>query len=294
MVIAVASGKGGTGKTTVATNLALALSCTHQVQYLDCDVEEPNAHIFLKPHLETSEPVEIPVPKVNEERCHHCGLCADICPLHALAVFKDQVLFFPELCHGCGACSALCPMQAITEVGRPIGVVETGVADGLEDRGEIGFAHGYLNVGEAFSPPVVKAVRKKAAAPLVILDVAPGTSCPVVEALKGADFCLLVTEETPFGVHDLELITQVVKKLGIPAGVVINRVDMRPPGRLPELVSFCKSEGLPILMEIPDSRYVAELYSRGEPLVKASPEWSGKFEGLYAKMQRQMGLPCGK
>lgn len=294
MVIGVASGKGGTGKTTVATNLALALSHTHQIQFLDCDVDEPNAHIFLKPRLESSEPVKIPVPQVNEDLCDHCGLCAEVCSLHALAVLKDRVLVFAELCHGCGACSALCPMQAITEVGRPIGIVETGVADGPEGQNEIAFAHGYLNVGEAFGPPVVRAVRKKATAPLVILDVAPGTSCPVVEALKGADYCLLVTEETPFGVHDLTLITRVVKELGIPAGVVINRVDMSVPTRLPELVSFCETERLPILMEIPDSRYFAELYSRGEPLVHVSPEWVGKFEELYAKMQQQLESPCGK
>lgn len=288
MVIAVASGKGGTGKTTVATNLALALSRTEEVQYLDCDVEEPNAHLFLHPSLDRTRPVEIPVPEVHEEKCTHCGLCAEACPTNALAVAQNRVLLFPELCHGCGLCSLVCPEDAIDEVGRPVGVMEAGSAAGMAGR-PIGFAHGYLNVGEAFSPPVVRAVRAEAKAGLVILDVAAGTSCPVVEALKGADFCILVTEETPFGVHDLELITQVVKALGIPAGVVVNRVDREngPSG----LQSFCHREGLPILMKIPQSRRLAALYARGEPLVEGAPEWIDAFQQLYARIRELKESP---
>lgn len=213
MVIAVASGKGGTGKTTVATNLALAISGRYRVQFLDCDVEEPNAHIFLKPRIEHTETVAIPVPRVDREKCTYCGRCADVCPQHAIAVFPGQVLVFAELCHGCGACGLLCPQQAITEVGRPVGTVEVGKA------GDVTFVQGRLKVGEAFAPPVVRAVKGKAGGHQVaIVDVAPGTSCPVVEALKGVDFCLLVTEPTPFGLHDLRLMVEVLEKLAAARG----------------------------------------------------------------------------
>lgn len=273
--IAVASGKGGTGKTTVATNLALAISGQYPVQFLDCDVEEPNAHLFLKPHIDCSVPVEIPVPHVNREKCTYCGKCADVCPQHALGVFPGQVLIFPELCHGCGACTLFCPQKAITEEGRPVGVVESGKA------GEVAFTHGRLNVREAFAPPVVRAVKKETRPRgVTIIDVAPGTSCPVVEALKGVDFCLLVTEPTPFGLHDLRLVVQVLEKLGIPAGLVINRADVGDAG----VSTFCRAKGLPIFMEIPQDRRIAETYARGVPLVEAEPRWAGTFAALYRRM----------
>lgn len=276
VVIAVASGKGGTGKTTVATNLALAISGRHRVQFLDCDVEEPNAHIFLKPHIEHTEPVEIPVPRVDRQRCTYCGRCADVCPQHAIAVFPGQVLTFAELCHGCGACALLCPQQAITEVGRPVGTVEVGKA------GDVAFVQGRLSVGEAFAPPVVRAVKKKVGGHQVaIVDVAPGTSCLVVEALKGVDFCLLVTEPTPFGLHDLELMVEVLEKLGLPAAVVINRADVGDS----MVRSFCRERRLPLLLEIPEDRRIAENYAHGVPLVGVDPGWADRFAGLFRGIQ---------
>lgn len=309
MVIAVASGKGGTGKTTVAANLALAASVRLPVQFLDCDVEEPNAHLLLKPVIAERESVEIPVPRVDEARCTHCGSCADVCPQHAIAVFPNRVLVLAQLCHGCGACRLLCPQGAISEVGRPVGEVgvgnaegvarpraggaERGNAGGLPDRippgGEEGgmpaglaFAQGRLKVGEALAPPVVRAVRKKAdRRRLVIVDVAPGTSCPVVEALKGADFCLLVTEPTPFGLHDLELMVEVLEKLGLPAAVVINRAVVGDAG----VPAFCRRRRLPILMEIAQDRRIAESYARGIPLVQADPEWTDRFLVLLRRIQ---------
>lgn len=276
VVIAVASGKGGTGKTTVATNLALAIARRYRVQFLDCDVEEPNSHLFLKPRLEQSETVEIPVPHVDREKCTYCGRCAGVCPQHAISVFPGQVLLFAELCHGCGGCRLLCPEQAITERGRPVGTVESGKV------GDLTFVQGRLKVGEAFVPPVVRAVKKRAGGHQVtIIDVAPGTSCPVVEALKGVDFCLLVTEPTPFGRHDLELMVEVLEKLGIPAAVVINRADVGDAG----VRAFCRQRRLPVLMEIPQDRRVAESYARGIPLARAEPEWAERFALLFRRLQ---------
>lgn len=277
MIIAVASGKGGTGKTTVATNLALATAGERPVQLLDCDVEEPNAHLFLRPSIDHSVVVEIPVPRVDPQRCTCCGLCADVCPQHALSVIPGQVLVFAELCHGCGACSLACPEQAISEVGRPLGAVEAGTA------GSISFVQGRLNVGEAFALPVVRAVKKMADHQrVVIVDVAPGTSCPVVQALKGVDFCLLVTEPTPFGLHDLTLMFAVVQKLQLPAAVVINRAgpdDTR-------VQAFCHENHLQVLMEIPEDRRVAEGYARGIPLVQTDPRWAVGFRQLFHDIVR--------
>jgi MinD superfamily P-loop ATPase len=200
MIVSIASGKGGTGKTLVATSLAFSLKGKHRVQLLDCDVEEPNDHIFLKPVITRREAVSIPVPEINEAKCSHCGLCAEVCAYNALAVLPDRVMVFPELCHGCGACSYLCPEKAISEVGRETGVVELGQADGID------FVQGRLDVGEAMPSPVIRRVKEKARPDgVVIIDAPPGTSCPVVESVKGSDFCLLVTEPTPFGFNDLVL-----------------------------------------------------------------------------------------
>jgi len=205
MIISVASGKGGTGKTLVATSLALSLKDRDKVQFLDCDVEEPNAHVLLKPVITSSKSVYIPVPKVDEDKCTYCGKCAQVCAYHAIAVLGEHVLTFPQLCHGCGACSYLCPENVITEEGREGGVVEWGHSDGIE------FAHGKLNVGEAMAPPVIRKVKEQASNNgVVIVDAPPGTSCPVVESIKGSDFCILVTEPTPFGLHDLMLAVETV------------------------------------------------------------------------------------
>jgi len=213
MIISIASGKGGTGKTTVAINLALALSGSQSLKFLDCDVEEPNAYFFLKPELSQKIPVSIPVPEINEKKCDFCGKCAEICEYNALAVLKDTVLVFAELCHGCGGCTLLCPKKAITEKDRQIGIMEIG------STGKITFIHGKLNIGEAMSPPLIREVKKQIKpSETVIIDAPPGTSCPVIESIKGSDFSLLVTEPTPFGLNDLKLAVETLKQMKIPHG----------------------------------------------------------------------------
>jgi MinD superfamily P-loop ATPase len=277
VIISVASGKGGTGKTLVATNLALSLAREDRVQLLDCDVEEPDAHIFLKLVIKQSKPVFIPVPQVDKERCTHCGKCAEVCAYHALAVLKNRVLVFPELCHGCGACSYLCPEDAITEVGREIGVVEIGNSKGIE------FVHGKLNIGEAMSPPIIREVKKYVKpGKTTIIDVAPGTSCPVVEAVKGSDFCLLVTEPTPFGLNDLTLAVEMVRELGVPCGVVLNRTGVGDK----KVEDYCLKESIPILLQIPLDIEIARLYSQGIPLVEGMRQYRETFLKLFHDMEQ--------
>ena len=272
MIVSVASGKGGTGKTLVASSLALSLSDDYKVQLLDCDVEEPNVHIFLRLALDQSQPVYVPIPKVDDTKCTCCGKCAEVCVYNAIAVLKEKVLVFPELCHGCGACSYLCPESAITEEGREVGVVERGGSGNLE------LVQGKLAISEAMAPPVIREVRKyKDPANIVIIDVSPGTSCPVVEAVKGSDFCLLVTEPTPFGLNDLSLAVEVVRKLGIPCGVAINRVGVGSE----EVEQYCHREGIPVLLRIPLDRNIATLYSRGVPLIEGMPRWREEFLRLF-------------
>ncbi len=275
MIIAIASGKGGTGKTTVATNLALIMSGERDLQFLDCDVEEPNAHLFLKPELVKSEPVSIPVPRVDLERCTYCGICAEVCAFNAIMVGKETVLVFEQLCHGCGGCAYFCPEKAIREIDRPIGVLESGTA------GEISFIHGKLNPGEALSPPLIKAVKERidpAAEDLTIIDASPGASCPVVEAIRGSDYCLLVTEPTPFGLNDLVIAVELLRKLDIPGAVIINR-SLGGEGE-EKIETYCREEGLPILLKMPWDRELAALYARGEPAVTHLPAWRSVFEEL--------------
>jgi len=272
MIISVASGKGGTGKTTIAVNLALSLDC---VQLLDCDVEEPNAHIFLKPKIVDTQTISIPVPKVDETKCNYCGVCAKVCAYNAIAVIKDNILIFKELCHGCGGCSLLCPQGAISETNKEIGVVELGEGNGVQ------FGHGRLNIGEAMSPPLIRAVKQNInSIRTCIIDAPPGTSCPVIVAVKGTDFCLLVTEPTPFGLNDLELAVEAIRLMKIPFGVVINRADIGDEG----VRQYCSRENIPILMEIPMDRKIAEAYSIGVPMVEKMPEWREKFRRLYERV----------
>ena len=272
MIISVASGKGGTGKTLVATSLAISLIDKYKVQLLDCDVEEPNANILLHLAANQSQLVYIPIPKVDEARCTYCGKCAEVCAYNAIAVIKEKVLVFPELCHGCGSCSYLCPESAISEEGREMGVIERGHSGNLE------LIQGKINVGEAMAPPVIREVKKYIdPANIVIIDVPPGTSCPVVEAVKGSDCCLLVTEPTPFGLNDLALAVEVVKKLGIPCGVVINRVGVGNQ----EVEQYCHREKIPILLRIPLDRNIAMLYSQGIPLIEGVPRWREEFLRLF-------------
>lgn len=274
MIISVASGKGGTGKTTVATNLAISVDGA--VQLLDCDVEEPNAHLFIHPEIEKTETQLTPVPEVDMKKCTLCGKCNDICQFKAIIVIGDTVLPFHELCHSCGGCMEVCPEKAITETSRELGIIEHGRKNSLE------FVHGTLRIGEAMSPPLIRKVREfTRPGMLTIIDAPPGTSCPVIASMKGADFILLVTEPTPFGLHDLKLALGAVKILGIPCGLVINRADIGND----RVRNYAQSEGVPILMEIPFDRKIAELYSRGEMLVEAMPEWKDRFKELFHRIE---------
>ncbi len=277
MVISVASGKGGTGKTTVATNLAMSLGS--KVQFLDCDVEEPNAHLFIHPEWEETKTITTPVPQVDERKCSLCGKCSEICQFKAIVVIGDTVLPFHELCHSCGGCMEVCPEKAITETGRELGIIERGYRNGIK------FIHGKLRIGEAMSPPLIRKVRSLARPDqLTIIDAPPGTSCPVIASMEGADFVLLVTEPTPFGLHDLELALEAVKVLGIPCGLVINRSDIGDT----QVKDYATRQSLPILMEIPFDRRIAEAYSRGEVLVEVMPEWKEGFLELYRRIEERV------
>jgi len=289
MIISVASGKGGTGKTTIAVNLALALAKDKEknVQFLDCDVEEPNAHLFLKPVITSSESVEIPVPKINDKKCNYCGKCAEVCVFNAIAVTKNKVLVFPGLCHGCGACSLFCPEKAITEEGNEVGVLEEGKAE------SINFTHGRLNIGEPMAPPIIRKIKKKikkdgikgenndiANHQITLIDAPPGTSCPVIESIKDSDYTILITEPTPFGLHDLILAVEVLQKLKIPYGVVLNKCDIGDH----KVEEYCKKNDIPLLLSIPLDRKIAVAYSKGIPIVKINSSYERKFIQLFKKI----------
>ncbi len=276
MIISIASGKGGTGKTTVATNLALSLG---EAQLIDCDVEEPNANIFLKADISESVDVAVDFPKIDKEKCDYCGKCSEFCAYNALAVVPSEVLVFPELCHSCGGCELVCPQDAISWNKRVIGKIEHGEIDGFD------FYHGLLNIGEIMAIPVLKALKKKVdSSKNVILDAPPGTSCPVIETLNGSDYCILVTEPTPFGLHDLKLAVDVVRHLNIPFGVIINRDGVGD--KKAEL--YCQQEKIPVLMKIPHSKEIAQLYSKGIPFVKELPIWREEFIKLFKKISEEV------
>jgi MinD superfamily P-loop ATPase len=306
MIITVASGKGGTGKTTVAVSLALSITADHRTLtddradpllscnplFLDCDVEEPNAALFLRPTIKERREVGQMIPEVDFEKCTYCGRCAEVCQYHAIAVVGEKVLVFPELCHGCGSCTLNCPTGAIHEVLDVIGTMERGWA------GPVEFAQGTMNVGEPMAVPIIRQLKQWVIPPnastrlggtpgnqLVILDASPGTACPVVESMRGADFVLMVTEPTPFGLHDLRLAVEVARdELGLPVGVVINRDGVGDQG----VDEYCATENIPILMRIPLDRRIAEAYSDGGTLVEALPEYRERFRGLYRRIEETL------
>jgi MinD superfamily P-loop ATPase len=271
MILAIASGKGGTGKTTVSVNLARVLGS--DVRLLDCDVEEPNDHLFLKGVKSQEQIVTIPIPQVDESLCDGCGQCGQFCEYNAIVSFGTTALVFAEMCHGCGGCVKVCPKKAIREIDKRIGVLETVQA------GSITLIQGRLDVGVATAPPLIRAVKAHTQnGVLTILDAPPGTSCPVIAAIRGADFVVLVTEPTPFGLHDLKLAVDTVRQLNMPFGVVVNRMGIGDD----RVHDFCKGQDIPILLEIPDDRRIAEVYSQGELIVDALPEYVGKFRQLAA------------
>jgi MinD superfamily P-loop ATPase len=274
MIISIASGKGGTGKTSVAVNMALSIG---NIQLLDCDVEEPNAHLLLNPKISRTKSVYISVPVVNEKLCNHCGKCAKFCEYNALFVSPKEVLVFPELCHSCGGCAIVCPKDAVREKNVEIGVIKMGMANGVE------LVYGELNVGEPMAVPVIKEVKKQVKKnKTVIIDSPPGTSCPVIESVYGSNYCILVSEPTPFGLHDLKITVEVLEKINIPFGVVINRAGIGDR----KIYDFCEEKAVPILLEIPFQREIAELYSQGIPFIQEIPEWRDRFRELFEKINR--------
>jgi MinD superfamily P-loop ATPase len=282
MKIAIASGKGGTGKTTIATNLAAALSrLGRAVQYLDCDVEEPNGHIFLKPNIDGVEEVTVGVPEVDEGKCTGCGRCGQLCQYSAIICIQKHAMTFEQLCHSCGGCMAVCPESAIAEKQRKIGVAEYGAADG------VAFGQGKLDIGAIQTPALIRQVKSHAKDDaIVILDAPPGTSCPVIETVKGTDFVLLVTEPTPFGLNDLELAVGMVRGLRLPFAVIVNRSDMGDDG----VVRYCRHEGIDIAMEIPNSRQIAEAYSRGVMMVEVLPQYITEFSRLCERIEEWVSV----
>jgi len=283
VLIAIASGKGGTGKTAVATALACALARTGlSVACLDCDVEAPNAHIFIQPDLVHRKPVEMLIPHVDANLCTGCGECAKVCQFHAVVVLGGKTLVFPELCHGCGSCTLVCPEGAIKEVPRVMGILEGGLSpDGIN------FGRGVLNVGEPMAVPVIAQLKKwrdLMDAEMVILDSPPGASCPVVESIRGANFVLMVTEPTPFGLHDLRQAYDLTRELDITTGVIINRDGIGNS----DVEGYCREVGLPVLLRIPLEREIGEGLAQGKTLLEIHPEYEVTFRNLYTQIAEKI------
>ena len=278
--IAVASGKGGTGKTTVAAGLALALrGRTGMSQFIDCDVEQPNAHLLMKPVFSGSRTVTLDIPRVDLTKCTGCGKCKEICQYNAVAIVKGEALIFENLCHSCGGCTLVCPEGAITEEAKTIGRIDTGTLD------DIRFSRGLLKVGEPMSTPIIRALRAEADDDLLtILDAPPGTACPVIATIKDCAFCILVTEPTPFGLYDLDLMVKVIRELGIPGGVIINKDDAWSKN----IEEYASANDLPILLRIPFSMGIAMGYSKGLPLNRVDRTWDERFYDLYVRLAEVM------
>ncbi len=283
MQIAVASGKGGTGKTTIATSLALSLASQAKVRYVDCDVEAPNGHLFLKPEFTEITPAVIRIPQIQTEKCTACGRCVEVCEFHALAHVGKNILVFPQLCHGCGSCTWNCPENAIVEVPNPIGTIERGMA--MED---IEFFRGLLTISEPMATPIIRQLKKMMHPQLNtinIYDAPPGASCSVVETLRGVDFALLVTEPTSFGLHDLGQMFGILRDMNIPSGVVINRDGIGDDS----LKDILRESNIPILLRVPFDRTLAENLAAGRTLVDVYPQYRNVLRELYQKVTEIVG-----
>jgi len=280
MKIVVLSGKGGTGKSTVTGNLAHAISMERPVVVVDCDVEEPNLHLFFSGPTR-SEDVQVLVPSIDSSKCTLCGDCARFCRYGALIMGIDRPAFYPQMCHSCGGCTLVCPEKAIREVGRTIGRVEIS-----EISPSLRLITGILQEGEVQAPPVISQAKERAdGSPLVLLDSSPGIACPVIETLNGADLCILVTESTPFGLHDMRLAAEVAMEMGVPSGVVINRSD----GQDQHIREFCDQSGLPVLMTIPFDRQIANVQNQGGLICKEDEYWQQQFIDLYRRLLKMHG-----
>ena len=275
MQIAILSGKGGTGKTTVSTNLAKVMGC----RYVDCDVEEPNGAIFLKPNITETRDIQIPIPIIDEEKCTGCKKCVDICQFNALALVKQNVMLFEKLCHGCGACTIICPVSAISEQGRSVGKIDIGKYEDNE------FFSGTLNISEPMAGPIISQLKHLIDDNPTIIDCSPGSSCNVVKAVQDADYAILVTEPTAFGLHDLKIAVELVRKMSIPFGIIINRVSEDD-----NLISrYCDNENITILGTIPFDRKIAVLYSYGSLLIE-DKTYKQIFEDISANLQGVMNI----
>jgi MinD superfamily P-loop ATPase len=278
MRIVVASGKGGTGKTTIATSLALVAAEREAVRFMDCDVEAPNAGLFLDPALDARKEVGILIPEIDENICSFCSKCAEVCQFHAIAVIGKKTLVFPELCHGCGRCTLICPENAISEHLDVMGMLESGLA-----TNNINFTQGVMNVGEPMAVPIIRELKKwksNGNNKIEVRDAPPGASCPVVETIRGADFVLLVTEPTPFGLHDLKQVAEITRELGLPTGVIINRDGIGDNA----VQAYCEEMNLPILMRIPMERRIAEAIAVGKTLLEAAPEYRPQFQRVLGNI----------
>ncbi|MBU1230580.1 MAG: ATP-binding protein [Proteobacteria bacterium] len=286
MIYAIASGKGGTGKTTVTASLAALWD--RPVIAVDLDVEEPNLHLFLHPELTSEESACMEIPVLDAARCTLCGECAAFCQFKALSVMGKTLLLFPEMCHGCGGCLALCPEKALSPGGRELGQIVSGhfrTDHSSSGRAQdAGFLMGRLRVGEAMSPPLMRQVKARlpqTPGTDILIDSPPGVSCPAVNAVMDADVIVLVTEPTPFGLHDFRLAVEAFRPLGKPMGAVVNRAGIGDMG----VQDFCRAQGIPVWAEIPFNRAVAEAYSRGEVVARAVPELHAVLLALMARMQ---------
>lgn len=274
MIISIASGKGGTGKTFLTTNLAKIME-SRGVQVLDCDVEEPDDHLFLKPKIDERIDVGIPVPEVDEDICVYCGKCSQVCVYHAITVVSEKVLVFPQMCHGCGACEIVCPVDAITEKDHNIGIIEKGKS------GDIYFSAGKMIVKEVAAPHLIRKVKEYINPDVInLIDAPPGTTCPTVTAVSNTDYCILVTEPTPFGLNDLKLAVEMARKMGVPTGVIINRDGIGDN----KVETYCREEGLEILLKIPHRREIAEIYARGGIVVEELPDIRNLLQGLADRL----------